>query len=366
MNHDLALSAAEGRTTPLVVVDEAIVAANLSRMARRAELAGLRLRPHVKTHKSPALARRQVDAGAAGLTVSSLREAEVFADAGFDDLLLAHPPAGAPKLRRLAVLAERVRRLTVSLDDPALAASLPVSVDIWWEVDCGHHRVGTPAGPVSAAAVEGLLEDIDPGRFRGLLTFPGHAYAARDADGVRTAATDEWQALESTAALLDRHAVAVPGFSLGSTPTAAWFAGSRTPTEARPGAYVFNDANQVALGVCGLDDCALAVVATVVSTPSKNRAVIDAGSKALATDMIARGVIGYGTVAGHPGVTLERLSEEHGVLTSGDPTGLRVGDRLAVIPAHCCSTVNLSSALLWFDDNSTRWEPVVARGWEPS
>ena len=126
---------------------------------------------------------------------------------------------------------------------------------------------------------------------------------------------------------------------------------------------MYGDANQVQLGSQALEDCALAVIATVVSTPERTRAVIDAGSKALPADLRVAGLNGYGIVLGHPGLKLDRLSEEHGVLVSDGPIGLRVGERVAIVPAHACTTVNLHPALLVVADSESRWEPVDARGW---
>src|SRR6266699_2127460 len=172
MDVERILAATEDIITPVAVVDEAIVERNLARMAKLAADANVKLRPHAKTHKSAYMAKRQMAHGAVGLTCAT------FADAGVDDLLIAHPPVGRPKLERLAALAARVRRLAVSLDDVGIAKSLPPNVEVLWEVDPGQHRIGTLPGEPTVNAVEELIRAIGNGRFRGLITHGGHVYAA--------------------------------------------------------------------------------------------------------------------------------------------------------------------------------------------
>lgn len=341
--------------TPLAVIDEAVMEANLARMAALADSAGLVLRPHAKTHKSPFVAARQLAHGAGGLTVATLREAEVFVEAGVDDILIAHPPVGEPKLRRLRELAERVRRLAVALDAVELASGLPPGVEVLWEVDSGLHRVGTPPGDATVRQVAALVATAGGERFRGLTTHAGHAYSG---DRER-AALEERDSLTQTAGRLREGGIAVRELSVGSTPTAGFAAAGSGLTEMRPGTYVFGDANQVALGSQRLEECALGVVASVVSTQN-GRAVLDAGSKALSADLRAGGLNGYGIVLGRPGCRLERLSEEHAVVVGEDLP--RLGERVVVVPAHACTTVNLHPELL-FAGPQPHWEPVSARGW---
>jgi D-serine deaminase-like pyridoxal phosphate-dependent protein len=336
---------------------------NLAAMQARANARGLALRPHAKTHKSAFVARRQLEHGATGLTAATLTEAEVFAAAGAGDLLIAFPPVGEMKLRRLAALAERVGRLAVSTDSVEVAAALPEQVEVLWEVDSGHHRVGTAPGEATVAGVTALVAAIGMERFRGLLTFPGHAYAVADRAELARVAQAEQQVMLETAAQLRAAGIAVRELSVGSTPTASWTQAG--PTEMRPGSYVYGDAQQVVLGAMTVEECALGVVATVVSTPASDRAVIDAGSKALAADARLSLLRGYGIAAGHQDLVLERMSEEHGMLVAtGGRTGLRIGDRLLVIPAHCCTTVNLHPAVLMVEAGRAWWDPVAARGWQ--
>ncbi len=383
MRPEALLAAAEPFTTPVAAVDVATLDANLFVMQQRVAALGWRLRPHAKTHKSSFVARRQIAQGAHGLTAATLREAELFADAGVDDILLAHPPVGAAKLRRVADLAARLRRLAVSVDSVEAVAGVPANVEILWEIDSGHHRLGTAAGLTTVPAARQLVDVVGLERFRGLLTFPGHVYAARDMAGVASVAEHEREALRATVDLLRAEGIRVRELSLGSTPTIglrgaaagearSGGAGPRTGAagdgeiliEARPGSYAYGDVQQVALGAMSQDECALGVVATVVATPAADRAVIDAGSKALAADVSVPTVRGYGRVAGREDLVVERMSEEHGVLIAQGATGLTVGDRVVVIPVHCCTTVNLHPAVLMVEAGTGWWDPVAARGWQ--
>jgi D-serine deaminase-like pyridoxal phosphate-dependent protein len=363
VNRERALTAAAPFITPLAVVDEEVMEGNLARMAALAADHKLALRPHAKSHKSAEVARRQLAHGAVGLTAATLVEAEVFAEAGIADLLIAHPPVGAAKLRRLEALAGRVRRLAVSLDDVGVAESLPPAVEVLWEVDTGLHRIGTPPGTETVAAVRRLVAAIGVTRFRGLITHAGQVYAAANQAQRQQAAEQESAGLTDTAEMLRAEGIEVRERSVGSTPTAGL--GLRPGiTEMRPGTYVYGDANQVTLKSQLLEDCALAVIATVVSTPALDRAVVDAGSKALSADTRVSGLDGYGLVLGDDRLTVASLSEEHAVVTAPDRTGLAIGDRIVIIPAHACTTVNLHPSLLVVPPgDAPRWQPVEARGW---
>src|SRR5437764_5768242 len=169
MDVERILAATEDIITPVAVVDEEVVERNLARMAKPAADHNVKLRPHAKTHKSAYMAQRQMAHGAVGLNCATFTEAEVFADAGVDDLLIGHPPVGRPKLERLAALAKRVKRLAVSLDDVGIAKSLPVGVEVLWEVDPGQHRIGTPSGKPTVKAVKELIRAIGAKRVRGLI-----------------------------------------------------------------------------------------------------------------------------------------------------------------------------------------------------
>jgi D-serine deaminase-like pyridoxal phosphate-dependent protein len=361
MNVERILAATEGIITPVAVVDEEVVERNLARMAKLAADHKVKLRPHAKTHKSAYMAKRQMAHGAVGLTCATFTEAEVFAEAGVDDLSIAHPPVGRPKLERLSALASRVKRLAVSLDDVGVARSLPEGVEVLWEVDTGQRRIGTLPGEPTAEGVRELVKAIGAGRFRGLITHAGFVYAATNHEERRRAADQETDGLLRTAHLLGRDGIAVRELSVGSTPTAG-LALRDGISEMRPGTYIYGDANQVTLGSQALEDCALAVVATVVATPAPDRAVADAGSKALSADLQVAGLRGYGIVLGHPELAVARLSEEHTIITANGRTGLTIGDRIVIIPAHACTVANLHPAMLAVSPEP-HWIPVDARGW---
>ena len=361
MDVERILAATEDIITPVAVVDEEIVERNLARMAKLAADHNVKLRPHAKTHKSSHMAKRQMAHGAVGLTCATFTEAEVFADAGVDDLLIAHPPVGRPKLERLAALASRVKRLAVSLDDVGVARSLPESVEVLWEVDTGQHRIGTLPGEPTAQGVRELVKAIGDERFRGLITHAGFVYSATNQEERHRAADQESDGLLTTAELLRRDGIEVRELSVGSTPTAG-LALRGGITEMRPGTYIYGDANQVTLGSQALEDCALAVVATVVATPAADRAVADAGSKALSADLRVAGLGGHGMVLGRPDLSVARVSEEHAVITSNRRTGFSIGDRVVIIPAHACTVVNLHPAVLAVS-TEPHWVPVDARGW---
>src|SRR5438876_4933063 len=220
MDVERILAATENSITPFAVVDEEVVERNLARMAKLAADHNVKLRPHAKTHKSAYMAKRQMAHGAVGLTCATFTEAEVFADAGVDDLLIAHPPVGRPKLARLAALASRVKRLAVSLDDVGIAKSLPERVEVLWEVDPGQHRIGTAPGEPTAKAVQELVRAIGAERFRGLITHGGHVYAATNQTERQRVADQENDAVSVTAKMLRQIGIEVREVSIGSTPTA--------------------------------------------------------------------------------------------------------------------------------------------------
>ena len=363
MDVERILAATADIITPVAVVDEEVVERNLARMAKLAADQKVKLRPHAKTHKSAYMAQQQIAHGAVGLTCATFTEAEVFADAGVDDLLIAHPPVGRPKLERLAALAKRIRRIAVSLDDVGIAKSLPESVEVLWEVDPGQHRIGTAPGEPTVKAVLELVHAIGIGRFRGLITHGGHVYAATNQNERQLAADQETDGISTTADMLRSAGVEVRELSVGSTPTAG-LALRDGITEIRPGTYIYGDANQVTLGSQALEECALAVVATLVATPAPNRAVADAGSKALSADLQVAGLGGYGMVLGHADLSVARLSEEHTIITSNGRTGLTIGDRIVIIPAHACTVVNLHRAVFAVS-REPHWVPIDASGWRP-
>ncbi len=356
--------------TPALIVDRRRLVANISEMAARARELGVALRPHAKTHKSPAIAALQREHGATGLTVATLTEAEGFADEGVDDLLLTAPPVGEWRLERLVALARRVR-VRVAVDSVEAVAALDracardqIAIGFVWEVDCGVGRFGTPPGPASAERIAQAVEIATHASFDGLLTFGGHAYAATSPDEIAAAARDEHEAIRRTVSALADRGIEVAVRSVGSTPTSHAMRSADGITEIRPGNYVFYDATQVALGVVGLERCALSVLATVTSRPAPDRLILDSGSKALAAERLSTLTPGFGLIEGHPELRVDRLYEEQAIVHSDQPSEIPVGARLRVVPNHACAAANLHSRMLVVEQKAVvgMW-PVATREW---
>jgi D-serine deaminase-like pyridoxal phosphate-dependent protein len=328
--------------TPALLVDLDRVEANVAEMAQLARSAGVALRPHTKTHKMPAIARLQVAAGARGLTVAKVGEAEVMAAAGFDDLLVAYPVVVPGALRRLAALRERAS-VRVTLDTPEVAEALSLlgrgdagPVEVLVEVDTGLHRLGRPAGRATADLVVEVAK-VPGVRVVGLLTHAGHIYSVAPAQR-HSAARAEVEALLETRALCEAQGVEIVEVSVGSTPSVREELALGGVTEVRPGTYVFNDVTMIDLEVATEVDCAQTVLTTVVGHPAPGRFVVDAGTKALAADGV--GQPGWVRFLERPDLAMEFLSEEHGVATAS-ASRPAIGEQLRVIPHHACPVSNL-------------------------
>lgn len=338
----------EDLATPAVLVDLDVVESNVARMQARARDAGIWLRPHAKTHKSPEIGRLQISAGARGLTLAKTSEAEVFADLGFDDLFLAYTVVGDDKARRLLALADRVR-LAVGVDSLDGARSLGGAfaragrtLPVLLEIDPGFHRAGvrpedTVALAMAVAGVPGL-------ELAGVFTHAGQGYAGPTPEDVARIGAEEARLAAETAQALREAGLSAAEVSVGSTPTAAAAMTGSGVTECRPGTYVYNDRCQLALGSAAPGDCALSILATVVSAPETGRAVVDAGSKTLSSDPMRPQPDGFGIVFGGQ-TRVARVSEEHGVLAVAPGETFRVGQRVRLLPNHACAVVNLHDSL---------------------
>jgi D-serine deaminase-like pyridoxal phosphate-dependent protein len=354
----LALRIAREYGTPAVVIDMDRVERNIARIQTACDAAGVANRPHIKTHKSPLLARLQVAAGARGITCQKLGEAEVMAEAGLDDILISYNLLGEEKMQRLgALLAERPLRLTVSADNPVVLAGLtqaaaragrPVPVVI--ECDTGRKRAGveTPAEAVALAAEV----KAQPGlHFAGLLLYPTE---------------DGWPAaqrfLDAARAGLQSHGLSPEIVSTGGTPNLKNLGKLAGGTEHRFGTYIYNDRMQVAAGVASWDDCALTVYSTVVSRAAPDRGILDAGSKTLTSD--TGGLEGHGLILEHPEARIARFAEEHGFLDlSRSNTRPAVGDVVRIVPNHVCVVVNMVDEVVMVrGDEILGTLPVAARG----
>lgn len=352
--------------TPVALVDLDRMAHNLDRMAAYTAMNGLTLRPHVKTHKSPRIAAEQRRLGAVGLTCATPRELEVMSGV-CDDLLLAHPPVGAAKLRRVMALPHEVN-LSVAIDDVAaleplaeLAESRGREVGVLVEIDVGMKRVGVRS-PSEAVGLARRIRELSPLQYRGILFYPGHAKGTQaELDQPLAQLRQDLGAVISALGDAD---LAPPVVSGGSTP-AAWRMHEVTGvTEVRPGTYVYNDRAVEAFGACSWDDCALTVLATVVSTAVPGQAVVDAGTKALGREPMSIPNMGYGCVMDRHDVHVIRMSEEHGILDlSQTDWRPRVGDVVRIIPNHACIIVHLNDQMVGVRGElvEATW-PVTARG----
>lgn len=343
-------------STPRPIIDEDRLARNIARVQSYMDSHGIRFRPHIKTHKIPALAIEQRTAGAIGINCQKITEAEVFAEAGFDDILITFNILGPEKHERLAALHDRIGGLkvvadsTVTIDGLSAVFSHRKTLPVLVECDTGGGRCGVQS-PEEALALARLI-DRSPGlTFAGLLTYP------------RAGGHTEVQAfLTRSLALLDREGIACPIVSNGGTPSL--FEAHLVPaaTEHRAGTYIYNDRAMVRAGHCSEDDCAMHVLATVVSRPTETRAVIDAGSKALTSDLL--GFADYGLVVDYPGAVITGLSEEHGVIDlSSCPRRPGIGEKIRIIPNHTCVVSNLFDEMV-FHRNGTvsRVLDIAARG----
>lgn len=353
--------------TPHPVVDLDRLEANLDRMAVYAAAHRLALRPHVKTHKASRIAREQLDRGATGLTCATPRELEVMGDVA-GSLLFAYPPVGAHRVRRLLALPGQLE-LRVSLDSAeavdalaAAAAAAGREVQVLIEMDLGMRRVGVGT-PGEMVALARRVTAAPPLRFEGVAFYPGHI---RSGGSEQTAALGELAAgLDAVLGALDRAGLAAATVSGGSTPTAWRSHEIPGVTEIRPGTYVYNDRATVQAGYCTRLDCALTVLATVVSTAVPGQAVVDAGAKALGREPRGGDARwGFGELLDRPDVVVSAMSEEHGILdlaaTSWRP---QVGERVRIVPNHVCIVTHLFDEVAGVrgDEIQERWR-VEARG----
>lgn len=353
--------------TPAVLVDLDVLDANLRKTAELAKAAGVKLRPHIKTHKSTWIAGEQMKYGACGITAAKLGEAEVMADAGITDILLAYPIVGRHKLERLRALMSKAR-VTLSVDDVAvakglseLAESMGTQIRLYVDVNTGLNRCGREPGE---ATVE-LVKEINalPGvKVVGLMTHPGHVYGKSTTDEVRAVAKHEAESLVRTKHLLLQEGIEIEEVSVGSTPTSKFIGEQSETTETRPGAYVFGDASQLVTKSITEAECAMHVLVTVVSMPREGTIIIDGGTKTFSSDANALRP-GYGTLRGNDSVYIERLSEEHGIVRVPEGVTFAIGDRLEFLVNHCCGTTNLHQTLIGVRNGKVEREiSVDARG----
>ncbi len=336
--------------TPALVIDLDVMERNLGRVAEYARANDLKVRPHTKTHKTPALGRRQLELGAVGLTVAKVGEAEVMLAAEPPELLVAYPTIGRRKLERLMEVARRTRVL-VALDSLFAARQLSdaarqaqVTVGVLAEMDVGLGRVGVSPGEELMQLAHGIAR-LPWLALEGLAFYPGHIKALDEAG---QKAIDEVGALVQRAVAGLKRAGQEPRIvSGGSTPTLFESHRVRGMTEIRPGTYIFNDRNTVVSGACGLADCAASILVTVVSTARKGQVIIDGGSKTFSSDRLSgSNEVTFGYVQEAPAAAFVKMNEEHGFVdVRRAEREFAVGDRLRIIPNHICVAVNLHETI---------------------
>lgn len=356
--------------TPCLLIENHRMITNLTRMQALADAHQTQLRPHVKTHKSMQLAQKQLDFGAAGLTVAKVGEAETFAALGVRDIRLAYPIVGAEKHARLLRLMEQGVRVSFGVDTPEGAraaadfyAGNGYEAEVLVEVDVNYGRTGVPWNRASSIDFVGFVRGLKGLRLAGIFCHAGQSYHGPEheaetlEDALARVAREERGMMLSFAARLQEAGWANPEsfeISIGSTPSVKHYQaqtrGGFRITEIRPGNYIFHDGTQVGLGVCDWSDCALTVLTTVVSRQrtrsGKEKLYLDAGKKALTSDL-RFGATGYGTLlynpirmVPHPHARITSLSEEHAWVEVSGGSTMEVGNRVRVVPNHACVSVH--------------------------
>jgi D-serine deaminase-like pyridoxal phosphate-dependent protein len=340
--------------TPSLIVDLDRLEQNIKEMADPILAADVRLRPHIKTHKTPEVAQMQIQHGATGIAVAKLGEAEVMADYGFNDILIANELVGVEKIKRLAKLSQRIK-IRSCVDSLAGAMMLSkvveegngIPFDVLLDVNTGLNRAG--CNPEQAVELGKAIAELPGINLIGVFSFAGYKLGIPDEKERRRWAIQEAETAVSISKELQTRGVEATEVSVAGTSSAVFAASVPGVTEVRPGTYVFNDMNYTRMGICSLSQCALKIRARVISRPASDRAVIDAGSKVLTTEKRVKDNDdpGYGFVEGLPGTQITALWEEHGVMQlDEDGRQLAVGDVIEIIPNHVCPTINLAD--VWY------------------
>ncbi len=332
--------------TPALVIDLDIMERNLRRVADYAREHDFRLRPHTKTHKLPVLGRKQIELGAAGLTVAKVGEAEVMLDAQPPELLVAYPVIGRRKLERLMAVAARTR-VTVSLDSVFAAKQLSdaarevqTEIGVLAELDAGQGRVGvSPGDPLLDLGRQ--IQRMPWLSLQGITFYPGHVPAPDEAgleELAKLSALIEQATADWKRAGLPLHIV-----SGGSTPLLFQSHKIAGLNEIRPGTYIFNDKNTWYNSACGMEDCAGSIITTVVSTARPRQVIVDGGSKTFSSDRLAgSNEVSFGYIVEAPDATFAKMNEEHGYIElRQSKQEFTIGDRLRIIPNHICVCMNL-------------------------
>jgi len=356
MTTPLAARIAREYGTPVAVIDLDRVERNIARVQAACDAAGVANRPHIKTHKSPMLARRQIEAGARGITCQKLGEAEVMADAGIDDILISYNLLGDEKMARLAALQGKAN-MTVAADHAVVIDTLPKAaamsgrpLSVVVECDTGRKRAGveTPAEAIALARQIAASKGL---HFAGFMLYP-----------TETGWAEAQAFYDEALAGVRAHGLDAGMVSTGGSPNLKNLGQLKGATEHRPGTYIYNDRMQVAAGVATWDDCALTIYSTVVSRAAPERGILDAGSKTLTSD--TGGLDGHGLILEHPEAKIARFAEEHGFLDlSRSNTRPNIGDVVRIVPNHVCVVVNMMDEVVMVrGEEIVGVLPVAARG----
>jgi D-serine deaminase-like pyridoxal phosphate-dependent protein len=357
MTTPLAAKIARDYGTPCAVIDMDKVERNIARVQAACDAAGVANRPHIKTHKSPWLAKMQVAAGARGITCQKIGEAEVMAEQGLDDILITYNLIGEEKMARLAALQAKAN-MTVAADNEVVIASLPKAAEmsgrclsVVVECDTGRKRAGVET-PAEAIALARLIASHKGLSFAGFMLYP-----------TETGWPDAQKFFDEALKGVREHGLDATMVSTGGSPNLINLGKLKGATEHRPGTYIYNDRMQVAAGVASWDDCALNIYSTVVSRPAPERGILDAGSKTLTSDP-GGGLDGFGLILEHPEARIARFAEEHGFLDlARSNTRPNVGDVVRIVPNHVCVVVNMMDEVVMVRGNEIVGVlPVAARG----
>jgi D-serine deaminase-like pyridoxal phosphate-dependent protein len=351
--------------TPTAIIDLDCLEANIRSMAERAKRKEIKLRPHIKTHKMPIIAKMQLEAGAIGVTCAKVTEAEVMIQAGIKDILIAFPVVGDYQVGKIIDFIKAGAQVTVAFDSyygaqklHAAAMQNDLVIDLYLIINSGGDRDGVKPGE-EALALANETRDLQHVRIKGIMTHEGHVRKASHLDELREMVLGAGRRMVETAELLREHGYPIQEVSMGSTPACRSEIAVEGITEWRPGTYVFNDVHEFILATA-IEECALSILATVVSHPAPGRYILDSGSKTLTADKPRTN--GYGFIKQAPHAVIERLNEEHGVVITKEED-LHIGQRVEVIPNHVCPVVNLMEKVYVVRGNEVvaEWK-VEARG----
>jgi D-serine deaminase-like pyridoxal phosphate-dependent protein len=330
--------------TPSAVIDLDRLEKNIRNMAERAKGKGIKLRPHIKTHKMPVIARMQLDMGAVGITCAKVTEAEVMIKAGIKDILIAFPVIGDFQIQKIMEFLDAGCKMTIAFDSSYGAQKLHEAamhngkvLDLYMIINTGGDRDGVKPGE-EALQLAQQIRQLSHVKIKGIMTHEGHVRKTNNLEELKAVVIDAGRKMVETAELLRENGFPIEEVSMGTTPACRADIAVKGITEWRPGTYVFNDAHEILL-VTSVEECAVSIIATVVSHPAPDRFILDSGSKTLTSDKPSTN--GYGYIKQAPHAVIDRLNEEHGVVISQKEDDLYIGQRVEIIPNHVCPVINL-------------------------